>query len=152
MIRAWRIVRLARAAEAFTGEGARQFGGRWNSPGTPVVYTSAYQSLAALETHVHLQPRGSLKFAVIPVDFDDAMVERIDEELLPAGWRGEPPGAATMTVGDTWAQGARTAVLAVPSVIVPQETNYLLNPLHPAFARIKVGEPLEFSFDPRLLE
>jgi RES domain-containing protein len=151
MISAWRMVREARAAEAFTGEGARQYGGRWNSPGVPVVYSSAHLSLAALETLVHLQPRGSLRFVVFPVEFDEALVERLPASDLPLQWRTEPPGGATMTLGDAWSRAARSAVLAVPSVVVPQETNYLLNPLHPAFGRISIKQPLDFSFDPRLL-
>ncbi len=151
MIRAWRIVRDGRSVDAFTGEGARQYGGRWNSPGVPVVYTSEHQSLAALEMLVHLQPRFALRFVVFPVEFGEELVERLPDTALPAHWRGEPPGAATMRIGDAWAQAAQAAVLAVPSVVVPQETNYLLNPLHPAFGRISVQPPLDFSFDPRLL-
>ena len=152
MIRAWRIVREARAAEAFSGEGARQYGGRWNSPGVAIVYASEHQSLAALETLVHLQPRGSLRFVVFPVEFADDLVERLPNEALPPSWRSEPPGAATMQIGDAWAQSGRTAVLALPSIVVPQEINFLLNPLHPAFSRISIKKPIEFSFDPRLLE
>jgi RES domain-containing protein len=152
MLRAWRIVREARAAEAFNGEGARQFGGRWNSPGIPVVYTSEHQSLAALEMLVHLQPRFSLRFVVFPVEFEEDLVERLPDSTLPTHWRVEPPGAATMEIGDSWVRASRAAVLAVPSVVVPQETNYLLNPLNRAFARIRIGKPFDFSFDPRLLE
>ena len=152
MIRAWRMVRLERVGEAFSGEGARQFGGRWNSPGVSVVYTSEHQSLAALEMLVHLQPRGSLRFAVIPVEFEEELIERLPDTALPAHWRVEPPGAATMAIGDEWARAARAAVLAVPSVVVPQETNYLLNPLHPAYDAIGIQKPFDFSFDPRLLE
>jgi RES domain-containing protein len=152
MLRAWRIVREGRAAEAFNGEGARQYGGRWNSPGVPVVYTSAYQSLAALETLVHLQPRGSLRFVVFPVEFAEELAEHLPDSDLPARWRVEPPGALTMGIGDAWARTSRAAVLAVPSVVVPQETNYLLNPLHHEFGRISIGKPIDFSFDPRLLE
>ena len=152
IVTAWRMVREARAAEAFTGEGARQFGGRWNSPGVAVVYASEHQSLAALETLVHLQPRGSLRFVVIAVEFAEDLIEQLPATLLPAHWRGEPPGAATMEIGDAWVRAARTPVFAVPSVIVPQERNYLLNPLHADFRRITVREPLEFTFDPRLLD
>jgi RES domain-containing protein len=152
MIRAWRIVREGRAADAFSGEGARQYGGRWNSPGVSVVYTSAHQSLAALEMLVHLQPRISLRFVVFPVEFEDHLVEHLRDDALTAHWRVEPPGSATMEIGDAWARTSRAAVLAVPSVIVPLETNYLLNPLHPAFGRINIEKPFDFSFDPRLLE
>lgn len=148
MIRAWRIVREARVPEAFSGEGARQFGGRWNSPGVAVVYTSAHQSLAALETLVHLQPRGSLRFMMIGVEFEESFVERAPADLLPAHWLAEPPGAPTMEIGDRWAGEARSAVLSVPSAVVPDESNYILNPLHRDFAKIRLECPFEFSFDP----
>lgn len=151
MVRAWRIVRAARAADAFTGEGARQFGGRWNSPGTAVVYCSEHQSLAALEILVHLQPRGSLRFVAFPLEIPDAIITRTEAAVLPPHWRVEPPGAGTMQVGDEWAKGARSAVLAVPSTIIPEETNYLLNPLHPDYPRIALRPAQPFSFDPRLL-
>lgn len=151
MIRAWRMVREARAGEAFTGEGARQFGGRWNFPGTPIVYTSEHQSLAALETLVHLVPRGSFRYAILAVDFEEGLVERLLAATLPARWRTEPPDATTMHIGSDWVRSLRTAVLAVPSVLIPQETNYLLNPFHPTFGQIRVQAPIEFTFDPRLL-
>ena len=151
IVRAWRMVREGRVTGAFTGEGARHYGGRWNSQGVAVVYTSEHQSLAALETLVHLQPRGSLRFAVIAVEFAEDLIEQFPATALPSHWRVQPPGAATMEIGNAWVRTARTPVLAVPSVVVPQERNFLLNPLHPEFGRIKVQEPIEFSFDPRLV-
>lgn len=146
------MVREARAGEAFSGEGARQFGGRWNSPGMVVVYASEHLSLAALEILVHLQPRGALRFVAFAVEFDDVLIAKMPASALPEHWRAEPPGAATMEIGDAWVRAGRTAVLSVPSVIVPEERNYLLNPLHPDFSRIKVQAPIEFTFDPRLIE
>src|SRR5260221_2041486 len=152
MIRAWRIVGEARAAEAVTGEGARQFGGRWNSPGVAVIYASEHQSLAALELLVHLQPRGSLRFAAFAVEFDEELIEIVPVASLPPQWRAEPPGAATMEIGDAWARKARAAVLAVPSVVIPQGNNYLLNPIHFAFGRIQVQRPLEFTCNTMLAD
>ncbi|HYR58386.1 MAG TPA: RES family NAD+ phosphorylase, partial [Chthoniobacteraceae bacterium] len=92
-------MREARAPEAFTGKAAQQYGGRWNSPGVAVVYTSAHQSLAALEILVHLQPRGALRFVAFAVEFDEEFIETISATTLAPQWRAEPPGAATMGIG-----------------------------------------------------
>jgi RES domain-containing protein len=150
-VTAWRIVREGRAAEAFNGEGARQFGGRWNSPGRAVVYASASQSLAALEILVHLNPRGAMRFKAFRLRIDEAFIAYLPEAVLPANWQSEPPGSGTMVIGDEWVRAGRTAVLAVPSAIVPVELNYLLNPAHPDFRRITVADPIDFAFDSRLL-
>jgi RES domain-containing protein len=139
---AYRIVREKFAATAFTGEGAALSGGRWNSPGTRVVYTSATASLAALETLVHL---------LIPVEFDGSLVEKIPLASLPADWRQEPPPPSTKCLGDAWVKSARSAILELPSAIIPGETNFLLNTTHPDFKSITFGKPEVFAFDPRLI-
>lgn len=149
-MRAWRIVPARRAATAFTGEGARLYGGRFNSPGTAVVYVSAHQSLAALELLVHILHHPRLPCVVFPVDWDGLPEERVRPEDLPADWRAEPVTVDTMRLGDAWARAGRTALLRVPSAVVPDEENLLLNPAHPDFARLRVGAPRPFSFDPRL--
>lgn len=148
-LRAWRIVKAKHAATAFSGEGARLYGGRWNSPGVSLVYTSSTQALAALESLVHLNPPVLFKYAVIPVEFDSALVEKIS--VLPAGWSDSPAPPATRALGDAWAAQARSAVLELPSVIIPGESNFLLNPAHPDFRKIVIGRPAPFAFDPRLL-
>ncbi len=147
---AWRLVRSAHAAVAFTGEGARLFGGRWNSVGTAVVYTSDSLALAALETLVHINPRIPMRYVSFRLTFDEALVEVIDEP--PPGWQAEPPGPATMRIGDRWAAERRSAVLSIPSIVVPEQRNFLLNPAHPDFAGIRLGKPSPFAFDPRLIE
>ena len=151
MRQAWRIVKAAHAATAFDGEGARLFGGRWNSPGTRVVYTSGSLALAALESLVHLNPPVTFPYAAIPVAFDEALVETVAVPALPAGWTEAPPPPATRLIGDQWVKRARSAVLCLPSIIIPAEPNYLLNPAHPDFGSITIGKPEPFSFDPRLL-
>ncbi len=151
MRRAWRIVKEKYAATAFNGEGASRTGGRWNSRGTWIVYTSGAKSLAALETLVHLNPPMPFKYAVFPIEFDDALVEKIAPADLPADWTDEPPPPLTQAIGDLWVKQARSAVLELPSVIIPSEPNYLLNPAHPDFKEIVIGKPESFSFDPRLL-
>jgi RES domain-containing protein len=150
MSEAWRIVKRKHAAAAFTGEGAAKFGGRWNSRGVAVVYTSSTKSLATLENLVHLNPPVHFKYVAMEVKFDDALVEIFPVKNLPAGWRTEPPPPSTKAIGDAWIRKARSAVLALPSVI-SGETNFLLNPAHRDFKKIKIGKREPFVFDPRLL-
>lgn len=148
---AWRIVKTRRAADAFDGEGARKFGGRWNSPGTPMIYTASSQSLAALEMLVHLKSSQILdSYSVFPVTFDEGLVEVVDHGRLPSEWRRAPVPAAVQAIGDEWVEQGRSAVLRVPSVVVPAEWNYLLNPAHADFAAITLGLAAPFEFDPRL--
>lgn len=149
MPQAWRIVKQRHAGTAFSGEGAAKTGGRWNSRGVPVVYASSTLSLAALESLVHLNPPVLFKYVAFPIEFDDALVA--SPGRLPADWSLEPPGPASKAIGDAWVHGSKSAVLAVPTVIIPAETNYLLNPAHPNFKRISIGKPQPFAFDPRLL-
>ena len=151
MRQAWRIVKEKHAATAFDGEGARIYGGRWNSAGTPMVYTSATLSLAALESLVHLHPPVSFRYVAIAVEFDETRVETVDAAGLPGDWTEEPPPPSTQWLGDQWVKEARSAVLEIPSVIVPSESNFLLNPHHPDFRHIQIGKPVPFAFDPRLL-
>ena len=151
MARAWRIVKEKHAATAFTGEGASRAGGRWNSRGTAVVYTSSTKSLAALELLVHLNPPVFFRYVVFAIEFADELIHQFPAEALPAGWSVEPPGPTTKAIGDQWVRASRSAVLAVPSVIVPGEPNLLLNPAHADFKSIAIGKPEPFSFDPRLL-
>ncbi len=151
MPEAWRMVKQKHVATAFSGEGAAKLGGRWNSRGVAVVYTSANRSLAALETLVHLTPPVMFHYRIVRIEFDESWVERLPWAQLPSDWKTEPPPLSTRQLGDAWARSSRSAILAVPSVIVPQETNYLLNPAHPDFERITIGKPVSFTFDPRLL-
>ena len=150
-LHAWRIVKEKYASTAFSGEGASMTGGRWNSRGVWVVYTSGTQSLAALETLVHLNPPIMFRYVVLRIEFDESMVETIAPAALPGNWREEPVPSATQTVGDQWVQRGHRAILALPSTIIPDEPNYLLNPLHPDFHKIAIGPARPFAFDPRLV-
>jgi len=146
----WRIDRSRR--NAFSGEGARRFGGRWNSPGVAVVYLSEHQSLAALEIFVHLRPLVPRdKYLAYFVEWNDAHMETLSPRIFPPDWRASPPGPATMQLGDRWVAEARSVVLAVPSAIVPAERNFLLNPAHPKFGQLRLHKGVEFAFDHRLL-
>ncbi|HEV3410329.1 MAG TPA: RES domain-containing protein [Chthoniobacterales bacterium] len=149
---AWRIVNARYAKQVFTGEGARREGGRWNSVGVPVVYLSAHRSLALLEILARVSPAvAGDRYVFVEASWDNALMEPLPNRDLPAEWRAIPPTAATAAIGDGWIAEARSAVLAVPNVIIPAESNYLLNPAHPDFRRVKIGRPEPFLFDPRLL-
>lgn len=151
MLRAWRIVKSAHVTAAFDGEGARLFGGRWNSPGTPLVYTAASESLATLELLVHLQQTAILgTYASIPVRFEDALVEKLGETLLPRDWMQYPAPSALQQIGDRWAAEGRSLVLRVPSAVVPGEDCFVLNPRHADFAKLRIEPARPFRLDPRL--
>jgi len=151
MLEAWRIVKKKHAATAFSGEGAARTGGRWNSRGVRVVYASLSKALAALENLVHLNPPVVFDYVAIPLRFDESLIERFPVNQLPRHWRAQPPPPSTQRLGDVWVRESRAAVLALPSVIIPSETNFLLNPAHPDFKKISIGRPERFAFDPRLL-
>ncbi len=103
IVNAWRITKRKHARNAFTGEGAREFGGRWNNPGTAIVYTAQSQSLAALEMLVHLDSSELLaKYVLIGVEFDQALIRPVDLTALPRHWRSDPPPLEVRAVGDEW--------------------------------------------------
>ncbi len=138
--------------QAFDGEGARRYGGRWSSPGTRVVYCSESVSLAALEVLVHLQAAPPLRgYAVIPVHFPERLVTEVPRRDLPKNWASSPAPRRLQQIGDRWASGNRSVVLRVPSAIVPAEGNYLLNPTHPDFGTVEIGQAQPFVLDPRLV-
>ncbi|MFN0121679.1 MAG: RES family NAD+ phosphorylase [Blastocatellia bacterium] len=155
-MRVWRLCHQRFAATAFDGEGARLYGGRWNHKGLPLVYCSATLSLAVLETLVHhrvtIPPPD---FVAIPAELpapikSKTLIKILTPADLPADWRENPPPASLQQIGSDWLQSAATVALAVPSAIVPGECNYLLNPRHRDFARLAIGAPQPFPFDPRL--
>lgn len=153
MIRAFRLCKTRHMADAFTGEGARLIGGRWNSPGKAMVYTSSSLSLATLEVLVHLEDPEVLEnlFSWASLEIPPATLETLKPENLPAGWNDDETTRISRTIGDTWVGSLRSAVLAVPSVVIPGESNYLLSPTHPDFPKILIGTPQPFRPDPRLL-
>jgi RES domain-containing protein len=152
MIIAWRLVHAMLAADAFSGEGARTNGGRWNHEGTPVVYVSGSISLAALELFVHLgEESRDAKYVCFEVRIpEDVKVERLTGRNLPGDWRSDRIPVSTRNCGTKWARELTTAVLRVPSVVVPMEFNYVLNPVHPDFTKLQIGKAQPFSFDRRM--
>ncbi|HUG12020.1 MAG TPA: RES family NAD+ phosphorylase [Opitutaceae bacterium] len=149
---AWRVDKAKRARTSFKGEGAALEGGRWNSAGVRVVYLSANLAMAALEKYVHLPKPlpADMQLVRFKVTFSDALVHRVKPAELPANWRAAPPSPATQAIGDAWARDAVSAILAVPSVLIPEETNYLLIPSHPDFKKVKIGGPEDFAFEYRI--
>jgi RES domain-containing protein len=151
MRRLWRMCAKAHAAKAFSGEGACLYGGRWNPPGVPLVYTSATLSLAAMELYVNVEPE-EVPGAFIAIEAlvpDGASIETIEAKSLPRGWRRCPAPAALQAIGQRWLEQGDTLLLSVPSVVIPEERNVLVNPNHPEFSRLAIQPPKPFSFDPR---
>jgi RES domain-containing protein len=149
MLTVWRLVTARYADTAFSGDGARLYGGRWNRPGVPMVYTSGTQSLAMLEMLVQDDPLRA-RYMVIAASIPAGIaIERLVQEDLPAGWREIAVRGQLQDLGTAWARSLSSAVLAVPSVVIPAESNYLLNPLHPAFSQIEIGETHSFFTDMR---
>ena len=150
-MRFWRICRRRYAAEAASGEGARLYGGRWNSRGMRVVYASTSLALAAMETFVNLEPNLHPKDLVsIEGEVPDALeIGRLELRALPANWR-QTRDESLRRFGDEWIRAAQTVALLVPSAAVRGEWNVLLNPAHPGFSKVKFQEPEPFEFDARM--
>lgn len=153
ILSAWRIYKPRHSKTAFTGEGARLFGGRFNSKGIAIVYASESISLASLEMLVHLQSADILgRYVLREAKFDSRLVKSVDKASLPSNWRDSPASPAVQKIGDDWVAAGTSAVLCVPSVIISDEMNFLLNPAHPDFAKITIGPERPHKFDPRLLK
>jgi len=152
VIKTYRIFKTKYSATWFDGEGAFRYGGRWNSPGTRLLYTAKSLSLASLEMLVHLNSEHLLlaySFAV--VEFEENLVLPIEEfTKLPKNWSDSPPPLQIQRIGDDWARSNASAVLKVPTSILPIENNYLINVDHPDFAKIKLSDSQVFTFDERL--
>lgn len=148
----WRICSRVQARRAFRGEGARRYGGRWNSPGLAVVYCADSLALACLEILVHVDPEelpGELAAVSAEIPGQVKML-RLEVASLPANWREYPAPESLQAIGQEWLQKREYGVLSVPSAVIPAERNYLLNPLHPDFRSVVVREPEPFSLHPRL--
>jgi RES domain-containing protein len=118
-----------------------------------MVYTAGSLSLAAVEMLVNLDSEQVLmRYMAIPVAFDDHHCKRIAAHQLPTGWAGHPILSSTRDLGSAWVQSKASAILAVPSALVPIETNFLINPLHPEFPKIRIGRAAAFAYDSRLIK
>lgn len=152
MISIWRIDKKSHSASSFSGEGAALYGGRWNPRGVRVVYASQTLALAALEKFVHLEGvAGGISFVSLKIDVPgNVKIKHVELSQLPKNWRRVPAPASTREIGLNWAQKNESAILRVPSTIIPSEYDYLIDPLHPDFKSLKISNPSPFSFDPRL--
>ena len=146
----FRLVRRSLATEAFTGQGAAKYGGRWNSKNVPVVYASDTLSLAALETLVHIDRTLPIEYVFFVIEVGEKLITELEKASLPKRWREFPPSSQTQKFGDAWVASRASPVLRVPSVIIPTESNYLLNPAHPKFPALKISKAQPLSFDTRL--
>lgn len=147
----WRVSPAYHADKAMSGDGSYRRGGRWNPPGIRVVYCADSRALALVEVLANVRRPallGTQPWVVMRVDVPADLVERPGR--VPESWRETPYPTATQAFGAEWVQSQRSVALRVPSVVVPGEFNYLLNPAHPQYAKVRVGQPEPFAFDPRL--
>ncbi|HSO71396.1 MAG TPA: RES domain-containing protein [Thermodesulfobacteriota bacterium] len=151
MIRAWRIVNARNAATAFSGDGSRRSGGRWNSRGYRAVYLADSLALATLEVMVHGVSYETLQnYVCIVAAIPKRIIQEVDQKSLPRNWRNDLPPAELRELGDRWLNEQKSAALKVPSAVIPVEYNYILNPRHKDFGKIEIAEPLRLAFDKRL--
>ena len=154
MPKVWRIATEGRSypANDMSGIGAAKDGGRWNSPGQPMVYSASTLALACLETLVHINNSLPLNRYVVEIDIPDVVWRRrgVFNPQAHVGWDAEPAGFTSISYGDHWAASAASAVLQVPSVIVPEENNYLINPGHPDASQITATKKRRWLYSPRL--
>jgi len=151
LITAWRICKARHAPAAFDGRGAAAFPGRWNPPGVRAVYTSENRSLAQLEVLANAEDRDLLtaaEWTLIPARFDPELLHV--PEKFPDDWRQVPAPDSTRRFGGDWIKKGVSPVLRVPSVVTLGEFNYILNPAHPEFRRLTIGQPEAFAFDARI--
>ena len=149
----WRLVKTRHKATAFDGEGAKLSGGRWNSPGIPIVYTSDTPATSVLEMLVQDYPSRSLTehWSFFTATFPDALVEVINPDTLPADWSNTPWPPALPAIGDRWIRERRSLVLVVPAAVLTLQRNFLINPPHPDRAKLIISAPQRFIFDARIL-
>jgi RES domain-containing protein len=150
-MRIWRICRARYEAEAFSGHGARRFGGRWNTPGVPMVYASTSLAQAAIELFVHLEPnlQPDDLVAVAATLPEGEPAQHVEPASLPPDWwtdNFEPLRA----IGDRWIHEKTSLAMEVPSAALRMEWNVLVNPLHSAITELKIEPPQPFHFDARM--
>ena len=156
-MRIWRLCREPFAAQAFSGEGARRFGGRWNSRGVPMVYSSTSLSLAAIELFIHLEPGLAPDDLVyVSAELPEGEPARtLEPDELPEGWwTDEPPRGVPTTrqLGDAWIAGRESLAMRVPSVPIRSEWNVLVNPLHLRMSELRIEAAQPFVFDARMFQ
>lgn len=150
-ITVWRLVPEKYKADAFSGEGARRYGGRWNSKGESVVYTASSRALAILEMLV--QAARLPAYISIPAVLPRGLkLAELELKTLPDNWNQMPAPDEVRALGSAWFESRSSCALKVPSAVVPVEHNYILNPEHPDFSLIRIGSGESMALDPRLLD
>lgn len=150
-----RVFRISKSKfiRDLSGTGARLYGGRWNEKGVPVIYTAENRSLATVEYLVHtsfaIQPRG-LSIATLEMP-DTVSLTTVLLGDLPDYWRSYPAPPELSEIGANWTRSNVTSLLCVPSAVVPEEYNVLINPLHPEMKYVKILAVDNYEFDQRLL-
>jgi RES domain-containing protein len=150
-ITVWRLTARRFARAALSGQGAFRYGGRWNLPGTRIIYCAESRALATLEALVHvedIEDLGAVEWQATAITLPSSAIER--PLRYPRSWRIYPYVSATQRFGSKWARSQASVALRVPSAVVSGEFNYLLNPLHPDFSGLIMERPEPFRFDPRL--
>jgi len=148
----WRLTHERYADTAFSGNGARRHGGRFNSPGTPVVYTAESLALALVEAMTGLERYDQLRrYVFFRAEIPGTLVSEVSEDDLPDGWDRHPPASPSQRVGDRWVANGESVALKVPSVVVPYSHNHLLNPAHSSFDEVEIGPGEAFPVDERLI-
>ncbi len=148
----YRLMRRPYSRTPLDGEGAYRFGGRWSSPGTRIAYASEHLSLAMLEYFVHIDPNDPPKdLVLVTAEIPDSVPRiSVDVKKLPRTWRQTPPPSELATIGDNFVRHGRATILTVPSAVATTESNWLINPMHAGFAKIRVYAAEPFEYDPRL--
>ncbi|MBV8253835.1 MAG: RES family NAD+ phosphorylase [Chitinophaga sp.] len=148
------VYRISKCAyiNDLSGTGARLYGGRWNSKGHSIVYTAGSRALAALEVLVHIPLKNIIQdFCIAAIHIpDNIAIRTLTEKDLPAKWQSLAPLPELQCIGDEWIATSKYAVLKIPSVVIADEFNYLINPEHPEAQGIIVSETKPFVFDQRL--
>ena len=135
----------------WSGRGAQMAGGRWNRKGIPAIYTSESRALSLLEVAVHL-PLGLVppSYSIATLEVPDALIEVLDPKTLSENWNHFPPTDETQRLGDQFLLAMKTLALKVPSAIIPDEVNVIINPLHPDRIHVKIIRVEDFTIDRRL--
>jgi RES domain-containing protein len=148
-LKIWRISKSEHGKASPNGTGAH----RWNSPGTPIIYAAESRALAVLEMLCHLEGRELLDdYVLIEIQADESLMQTIERSSLPQNWCADPSPPELKRVGDEWIRTAECPVLRVPSALLPDEHNFLLNTEHEDFRRLNFGEPVPFRFDASLIK
>jgi RES domain-containing protein len=139
-------------ADDLSGNGARLFGGRWNSEGNYALYTSSTRALALLETLAHTPAKllQTKVYRLVTLQVSEVLIQGLDSKKLPAGWDAIEIRPFTQKTGDQFLLAKKNLLLAVPSVLLPEELNYVINPLHTDFKKVKIVNQRRIHFDKRV--